>query len=87
MRPGITIHATPMAPPTPTGRPGGFGLWEATATFPNGVTVWAGGHGEQQARANAERRAAREWQELRAHLTACELERDAEEAGWLDPRD
>ena len=81
----IPITTRPLAPPCPTGRPGGFGLWEAVASFPNGAIVWAGGHGEASARRNLDARMRQAWEELRDHLTAVELERDAEEAGDLDP--
>lgn len=83
----VTITARPLAPPTPSGKPGAYGLWEARVHLPNGSTVWGGGLGEAEARANASRRAAREWGEVEALLTEVEQEAAALEAGDLDLHD
>lgn len=97
-RPSIRILARPTAPPTRTGAPGAYGLWDALAVHPGGSTLETGGHGEKTARSNARRLAAQswgyefnfrdgEWADVEQHLTACELEAQAEEAGELDERD
>jgi hypothetical protein len=83
----LQIVARPLAPPTPNGKPGAYGIWEATATLPNGAAVWGRGLSETEATVHAAQRAAIEWREVEAHLTACELEQEAEEAGLLDARD
>jgi hypothetical protein len=81
------VTAAPLAPPTSNGRAGGYGLWHAEALLPNGQTAWGRGLSEATACANALKRAAAEWAEVEAHLTACEIEAAALEAGDIDPRD
>jgi hypothetical protein len=52
--------AQPLAPPTPSGKPGAFGLWTASILLPDGGRVEAWGHGEQSALYQARRKACAE---------------------------
>lgn len=81
--PEVIITAAPVHP---AGL--GYGLWWGTATHPvTGEQLVVGGLNEHRARSNAQRTAAREWGELRDHLTACELEAADVESGLHDLRD
>ena len=85
--PIVAITARPLAPPTPSGLPGAYGIWHADALLANGETVWGRGLGEREAREHAALRAALQWAEVERLLTAEEQARDAEESGEVDRRD
>lgn len=83
----IVITSRPMAPPTASGRRGAFGMHDATLHLPDGRRIWGRGFSHQEARAHALKRAALEYAEVCAHLTAVELEAADVEAGLLDWRE
>lgn len=55
----LPVVARPLASVGTSGRPGGYGLWEATVTLPGGGIATGGGCTEQRAVSNARQRAGR----------------------------
>lgn len=81
----VVISAAPMAPPTPSGRSGAYGIWSSTATNPEtGEQIETGGWGEVRARRAARVKADRAWGEVVAFLDEEDRARDAEERGDAD---
>lgn len=87
MIPAFTLTSAPLAPPTVNGKPGAYGIHEATLTLPGGVTVWGRGLSHRAARTHALRRAAAEYAEVMQLLDDEERLAGALEAGDQDLRD